>query len=160
MPHAPRPRPGRLSRCGEDVARVVARTRPEEQAPAPWDQCSPGKAAVSAGVCEQAALHTGDERAEVGLLLAQPGLEVAQVLLPRLDLVLAEIRVGLEASFALVELGLAALELERALLDLLVLLLEPLRAPLEPFGRDEALAEEILVLVLRRRHGGRSRDGR
>src|SRR6185503_17114836 len=67
--------------------------------------------------------------------------------------------VGLEAGLALLELRLAALELERALFDLLLLLLEPLRAPLEPFGGDEALAEEIVVLALHGRSRRRSRRG-
>ena len=101
------------------------------------NQCSPGKAAGSAGVREQAALHTSDKGAEVGLLLAKPSLELAQVLLARLDLVLTEIHVGLEAGLALVELRLSAFDLERAVLDLLLLLLEPLRAPLEPFGGNQ-----------------------
>src|SRR5215218_7382347 len=102
---------------------------------------------------EKAALNAGDVGAEIDLLPTEAVLEVRDRTLARLEGVLAEEDVGLEAGLLLLELGLAHVEVERALPELLLECVETVVAPLEPFGRDERLGGLPRRFALRRGGG-------
>ena len=82
------------------------------------------------------AVHLGLElpnvRREVALLLAEPLLEVDDLLLAQLKLVLADLEVGLEPRLARLDLGLALVDLAQARVDRLLGLDEALLPALDP----------------------------
>src|SRR5207248_3340003 len=95
-------------------------------------------------------LELADVGGEVALLLAEPLLELDDLLLARLELVLADLEVGLEARLARLDLGLALVDLAQARMDRLLGLDEPLLLALDPLpirrGGGVDVAERSLAL--------------
>ena len=87
---------------------------------------------------------------ELGLLLPQTFLEIGELLLPPLQLVLADLDVGFAARFARLELGLAGVELVQPVAEGRLGVRQPLLAPLEPLSLrlDDVLGVRELGLAL------------